>query len=98
MYDKKFITRKVDKLCKLYDLSDPIDLFIILPQEMEIAEVLAKISNSNGDERKKGVMAIISGIVAKNKIKVPDDWIEVFIDTIDKASKGEYALNKEKNE
>lgn len=96
MYNKPFIKKKVDKLCKLYNLSNPEDLFAILPQEMELAEVRGIIDGVSGEEKKKAVSDVIMGIAAKNKVKISQEMIEIFIDVIASASKGKYALNKEK--
>lgn len=81
----------------MYDLTNPIDLFTILPQEMEIAEIKGIISNLDGPTRKALVIKVIVDIAKENSIEIDEDILSVFIDVINSASKGEYALNKKKD-
>jgi hypothetical protein len=80
----------------MYDLGNPVDLFTLLPQEMEIAEVKAMSGNLDGVAKKKIVMEIVLNIAKENNVDINEDLLNVFIDTIDAASKGKYALNKKK--
>lgn len=93
IYTNEFLKKKIKKICDLYDLTDPVDLFTMLPQEMELAEV-RKMVNKDFD-KKEAVMSVIMGVANKKQIDLPKEWAEVFIDTIDKASKGAFAINKE---
>jgi len=96
IYKPEKLAETVKKLSKLYDLCDPTDLFILLPQIMESAEVRAKAYDvEGGPEKKKAVMDVILGIAKQNSIRIENDLLSVFIDVIADASKGRYALNKE---
>jgi len=95
IYSKEFLKNKISRIHDLYDLSDPSDFFTFLPQEMELAEVRGMINKVKGDEKKQAVMSVIMGLAKKNKVEVPKEWIEIFIDTIIKSSNGGFALNKE---
>jgi hypothetical protein len=96
MYSEEFLKNKIDKLCDLYDFSNPVDFFTLLPQEMELVEVRGIINSAKGNEKKDAVVETIMGAAINNQAKIPKEWVEVFIDIIIKASKGEYALNKER--
>jgi hypothetical protein len=95
IYNEQKLEKKINKLCDLYDLKDPVDLFIIVPQEIELAEIRGMINNSSGQEKKEAVISVIMGIASRNKVKINQKWLEVFIDTIVDSSKGKYAINKE---
>ena len=82
----------------MYNLNDPADLFTLLPQEMEIAEVKALCDNLDGKTKKEMVIEIIDQIAKENSIVLDKNLLGVFIDTIITASKGHYALNKVKND
>ena len=94
IYNKQKLEKKINKLCDLYDLESPIDLFIIVPQEIELAEISGIIKKSSGLEKKEAVIAVIMGIANKNGVKINQNWVEIFIDTIVSSSKGKYAINK----
>jgi hypothetical protein len=85
---------KIAKLKDLYDLSNPADLFTIIPQEMEVMEVKGFANNLDGPAKKSAVISIISEIAAKSGIDFDTETLSVFIDVINAASKGKYALNK----
>ena len=85
---------KIAKLKNLYDLNNPIDLFTIIPQEMEVAEIKGMRYEWDGDTKKQKVIDIIMGIISQNNIDVTSETIAAFIDVINAASKGKYALNK----
>ena len=92
---KKPDESKIDRLKNLYDLDDPSDLFTILPQEMEMAEVFGFISELTGEEKKVKVMDLLLDLAAVNNIELDENTLSVFIDVICDVSKGKYALNKE---
>jgi len=90
------LAEKIAKLSQLYDLKKPEDLFMILPQEMESAEVRAKAyDDETGPAKKQAVMDILLGIAKQNSIRLNKKLLSVFIDVVIDASKGRYALNKE---
>jgi hypothetical protein len=95
IYNEQKLEKKINKLCDLYDLKDPVDLFIIVPQEIELAEIRGMINKSTGQEKKEAVISVIMGIASRNKVKVNSKWLEVFIDAIVDSSKGKFAINKE---
>ena len=88
---------KIKRLKDLYDLSKPEDLFTILPQELEMMEAIGIAKNWDGSKKKQEVLDIILGIAEVNNLKLDSNLVSVFIDTIIKASKGKFALNKEKS-
>jgi hypothetical protein len=85
---------KASKLKDLYDLSSAADLFTLLPQEMEVMEIKGKANDLDGHTKKSEVMSIISEIAAKSGVEIDTETLSVFIDVINAASKGKYALNK----
>jgi hypothetical protein len=93
-YNKKAFKKKINKLKNLYDLNNPEDLFIIIPQEMEVMEVKGIALGYNGAKKKKLVIDVITKIAKENSIKLNQKTLSTFIDTINTASKGKYALNK----
>jgi hypothetical protein len=88
---------KIERLKDLYDLKDPKDLFTILPQEMELMEAMAMAQGLDGTAKKKAVMDVILDIAKVNNVELNRDIISVFIDIINDASKGKYALNKDQS-
>ena len=95
IYNEQKLEKKINKLCDLYDLKDPADLFMILPQEIELSEIRGMINGSSGPEKKQAVISVIMGIASRNKVKINKKWLEVFIDAIVDSSKGKFAINKE---
>lgn len=85
---------KASKLKDLYNLSLPSDLFTLLPQEMEVMEIKGKANGLDGLSKKCEVISIISEIAAKSGVELDTETLSVFIDVINAASKGKYALNK----
>jgi hypothetical protein len=96
IYSQEDIQKRVDRLHELYDLNKPIDLFTLIPQEMEIAEVRAMRKGLKGQDMKKAVVDTILAIAKHNSIELDEDLLSVFVNTIADASKGRFAINKEK--
>ena len=88
---------KIERLKDLYDLKDPKDLFTILPQEMELMEAMGMAQNLDGPAKKQAVLDVILGIAKVNNIELDENVLSVFIDIINDASKGKYALNKDQS-
>lgn len=88
---------KIAKLKDLYDLEDPKDLFVLIPQEMEVAEIKGMANDWDGLQKKQTVMHIIMSIAVENGIDLDAETLGTFIDIINNASKGKYALNKVKS-
>lgn len=88
---------KIKRLKDLYDLEDPKDLFTILPQEMELMEAMGMAQGLDGAAKKSAVMDVILGIAKVNNVELNEDTLSVFIDIINDASKGKYALNKDQS-
>jgi len=82
----------------MYDLKCPKDLFILLPQEMEIAEVKGLAFKLDNVAKKKLVMDLMTDIARENTLDLDLEWLSTFYDVIDDASKGKYALNRKKHE
>lgn len=95
VYNKADIEKKVKSLHTLYDLNNPEDLFTLVPQEMEVAEVQGLAYGYNGALKQQAVINVIMAIANKNSIEINRKTLAVFINTIISASKGKYALNKE---
>lgn len=96
IYSPEKLEKTIKKLSKLYDLENATDLFTLLPQVMESAEVRAKAYNvEGGDKKKEAVMSVILGIADQNSIRIDKDQLSVFINVIADASRGRYAINKE---
>ena len=96
IYNPEKLAETVEKLSKLYDLQNPVDFFILLPQIMESSEIRAKAFDvDTGSEKKQAVLDVILGIANKNSVEIEEDWLSVFIDIIADATKGRYAINKE---
>jgi len=92
------LAEKIAKLSQLYDLKKPEDLFMILPQEMESAEVRAMAYDvKGGPAKKQAVMDVLLGIAKQNSIRLNKKLLAAFIDIIIDASKGRYAFNKEQS-
>ncbi len=85
---------KIQRLRECYDLSDPFDLFTILPQEMEIVEAKAQVYKWSSDRKKEEVIKVLSSIAQESNLELDTNLISNFIDTIIKASRNEYGLNK----
>lgn len=92
------MSAKAKKLSNIYNLNDPKDLFTLLPQEMEIAEVKAMCNNLTGAEKKQMVLEVMDKIARNSSIELDLDLMGTFIDIIADASKGRYALNKVKDD
>jgi hypothetical protein len=92
---------KIKKLAELYDISIPADLFTVLPQEMETMEIKGLAKDLDGPAKKQAVMDIMVGIANKSPLCLNEttfkETLSVFIDVINSASKGKYALNKDKS-
>lgn len=82
----------------MYDLKSPKDLFTLLPQEMEVAEAHAMAFKWTDEAKKKRVIETIMGVAKESNINIAEEWISVFYDVINDASKGRYAINKEQND
>lgn len=85
---------KISRLKDLYDLSNPEDLFTLIPQEMEVAEIKGMTYGWDGDTKKSVVMTTIMEIAVANNVDITAETLSAFIDVINAASKGKYALNK----
>lgn len=90
---------KARKLSLMYDISNFVDLLTLIPQEMEIAEAKGLAYNLDGKDKKKLVVDTLLKIAKESSVELDSELLSVFIDTINLASKGKYALNKQvKNE
>ena len=87
---------KIKRLKLLYDLSNPVDLFTLIPQEMEIMEVKGMATGIDGATKKEDVLSTIISIAKENNVELDKELVSAFIDVINAASKGKYALNKVK--
>ena len=85
---------KISKLKNLYDISSPEDLLTIIPQEMEVAEIKGVCYDWDGDTKRQEVIAVIMAVAAKSNVELTTETVSAFIDVINAASKGKYALNK----
>ena len=85
---------KITKLSELYDITNPKDLFTLIPQEMEIAEIKGMSYDWDGDTKRQEVINVITAVAVKNNIDFTIETLAAFIDVINAASKGKYALNK----
>ena len=88
---------KIERLKDLYDLSDPEDLFTILPQEMELMEAKGMAQNLDGAQKKAVVLEVILELAKVNNIELDENLLSTFVNIIVDASKGKYALNKGKS-
>ena len=95
IYNEEAIQKRVNRLHELYDLNNPVDLFTLIPQEMEIAEVRAMRKGLKGPDMKKAVVDTILAIANHNSIELDKGLVSVFVDTIADASKGRFAINKD---
>lgn len=86
---------KLIRLKDLYDLSKPEDLFTILPQEMELAEVKGMAYEQSGAKKKDSVIKFLLQLAEANDVELNEEILSVFVDIIVAASKGKYALNKD---
>lgn len=91
--------KKVEKLSRYYDLSDPRDLFTVTMQEMEIAEsqVASRFKDKDGKDKKEQLMALIDSIAESQKVKEINILaaVSAYIDDMCRASKLDYAINRE---
>jgi len=91
--------KKVEKLSRYYDLSNPRDLFTVTMQEMEIAElqVESRFKDKDGKDKKKQVMALIGRIAENQEVKEINilEAVSAYVDDMCRASKLDYVINKE---
>ena len=85
---------KITKLSELYDITNPKDLFTLIPQEMEVAEIKGMSYDWDGDAKRQEVIEVIMAVAVKNNIDFTTETLSAFIDVINAASTGKYALNK----
>jgi hypothetical protein len=97
-YYMKSQTQKAQKLSTMYDISNPKDLFTLLPQEMEIAEVRGFCEDLDGSTKRAMVLEIMLKIAAESDVEIDPELLGFFVDTIASASKGKYGLNKGSHE
>lgn len=98
MLSKENIEAKANKISELYPTIDWPDILELVPQIMEVVEAYGIIYELDGPEMKQDAMNILNKVMEKSKCTVGiDKIVPGLIDTIDKASKGKFAINREQD-
>ena len=95
--DPEVFNKKIEKLTRFYDLSKPRDLFTVVMQEMELAEIRARRIGKNGKDKKEYLMDLVSRIAEAQDIIEFNlcDAASAYIDDMCRASNNEFVINKE---
>tara|TARA_R100001244_G_scaffold25113_2_gene25358 strand:+ start:21841 stop:22149 length:309 start_codon:yes stop_codon:yes gene_type:complete len=89
---------KTKKLSRLYDMTKPRDVFTVVMQEMEVAEVLAmskEMKKNKGAIKKHTVVTLLQEVCKSQEVEIDFEWITSYIDDMSVATKCKYAINKE---
>ena len=99
MLSPEAFKKKVEKLSRYYDLSNPRDLFTVTMQEMEATElqVASRFKDKDGKDKKEQIMALIGRIAENQEVKEINllKAVSAYVDDMCRASKLDYVINKE---
>lgn len=90
-YNQPELARKAQKLSEMYDFRSWRDVFTVTIQEMELAEIRAKVSPS---DRSATVSKVVMGAAQKQGVALDPNLLAVYMDDIAAAAKGKFAINK----